>query len=209
MKTVFALFCFGALALAAGPSVSMSINAPAHGPVEVIVRNHGNAPVTAYAYTLRWTGGSLDRFEDSALALDRRPVFPNAAEVRRPAGAGPHATLEFHAALFADGTNFGDPAWVARLTARRRYAAAVISDSHNRLAGGIAAKASRETLAASFRSLANSRSGLADADQQEVSRQLHERIAERLGKSTPAAQLRDLELLQQKLAEAQPNLAAN
>jgi len=209
MKNIILLWCFGTLALAAGDTVTVSISAPAKGPLEVIVRNHGVGPVTAYAYTLKWAGGSRDEFEDSSMALDRRPVFPNAAEVRRPAGAGANATVVLRAALFADGSSFGDPAWVARMAARRRYALEAVKASHDKLAAGVAAKTSRQALAASFASAAKSPAGKADADQQQVWKQHYERLADRLRKTTPDAALRDQELLEQKLTGALSNLAAN
>lgn len=132
MKNILLSFCFGSLALAAAGTVTVSLNAPVNGPAEIVVRNQGTSPVTAYAYTLKWNGGSRDEVVDSVLALNRRPVFPNAVEVRRPAGLGPSATVEFRAALFADGSSSGDPAWVARLLARRRYALEAVTASYER-----------------------------------------------------------------------------
>jgi hypothetical protein len=99
------------------------------GRRELVVSNHTTRTVTAWAlqYTYRVGSGPervYDGFHDSALFGSQKPIGPGA---HATAAVGPLSldrpvsvrNVVFHAAVFADGSTFGDPVWVARIQRRR------------------------------------------------------------------------------------------
>jgi hypothetical protein len=124
-----------ALGRAQGPSVETVIE-ERNGRTELNVINRGEQPVTALVITLEHGPasqphrGTLVDTMDTALNITDRPIMPG--DTRTFAyGAGPgvsavaprpgwHSELALQAAIFADGSTFGDPDWAQRLIDARR-----------------------------------------------------------------------------------------
>lgn len=93
----------------------------------LVIANHSNKTITAFACHVTFRIGSgpehvWDEFQDNVLFPGERAIAPG--EVRSmPAGPESRQTVistaDFRAAVFDDGSAFGDPAWVARIRDRR------------------------------------------------------------------------------------------
>ncbi|MGA1995094.1 MAG: hypothetical protein ABSH45_04875 [Bryobacteraceae bacterium] len=128
---VRALVWAGAMALwAQSAPVTVSLSAPVKGPVELTIRNHGRAAVTAYAVTVSYTANgntaTQDLIWDSMLRLSTPDLEPNEAAVRRVAISPANASVALRAVVFADGRTSGESAWVGRIASERRFALATI-----------------------------------------------------------------------------------
>jgi hypothetical protein len=124
-----------AIGRAQGPSVDTVIK-NRDGRTELTVTNRGEQPVTALVITLEHGPasqphrGTLVDTRDSVLNSTDHPIVPG--DTRTFAyGAGPgvpvlpprpgwHSQLAFQAAIFADGSTFGDAGWAQRLIDARR-----------------------------------------------------------------------------------------
>ena len=110
--------------------VTVSLSAPVKGPVELTIRNHGRAAVTAYAVTVSYTANgntaTQDLIWDSMLRLSTPDLEPNEAAVRRVAISPANASVALRAVVFADGRTSGESAWVGRIASERRFALATI-----------------------------------------------------------------------------------
>lgn len=124
------------------------------GRRNLVVSNHSNKTITAFAYTATSQVRSgpeqhvEDFFHDSVMAGGQKPVPPG-AQMTFPAGRASLGAVvsvlkvEFRAAVFDDGSAFGDPAWVARIRDRRGMAIqalddelAILGDAAAKAAGG-------------------------------------------------------------------------
>jgi len=128
---VRAIVWAGTVALwAQSAPVTVSLSAPTKGPVELMVRNHGPAAVTAYAVTVTYTANrsaaSQDLIWDSALQLSTPELQPSEAAVRRVPVSPVNAAVTLRAVVFADGRTSGDAAWVGRIITGRRFALATV-----------------------------------------------------------------------------------
>lgn len=109
---------------------------PTRGGIDVTLQNNSNALLTAFVVTftrqfLETSGktGTVTHLEwsDPATGIFNRPIqlakgqqwtFYDDERVSNPVG-GPD--VELRAAVFQDGTSFGDPAWVQRIELAREY----------------------------------------------------------------------------------------
>jgi hypothetical protein len=114
------------------PKVSSATTLNANGTISLTVTNQYYSPLVAYAYSESFVEGkhgiSGEQFRDSALT-PVKPVPPG-QQVSMSCG-GSNATdreCTFRAALFADGSIYGDPIWGQRIMSRRKYAALVLGD---------------------------------------------------------------------------------
>ena len=114
-----------------GP-VTVTLSAPVKGPVELLIRNHSPAAVTAYAVTLRYAAGenigTRDVIWDSALELTTPAIEAHQAAVRRMPVPPANPSVALRAVVFADGRSSGEAAWVARILSQRRFALATIDE---------------------------------------------------------------------------------
>jgi hypothetical protein len=150
------------------------------GRRNLVVSNHTGKTVTAFAYTTTSRDRSgrelpaVDFFHDSAIAGGQKTVPPGAqmAFPAGPASAGgviPVVKVEFHAAVFDDGSAFGDPLWVARIRDRRVMAIqalddqlAILADAATKVAAG---QITQEALADEIRGrMADRAKGVSDRD---------------------------------------------
>ena len=104
----------------------------ANGYVGVQVQNASKIPVTAFVLEGQRTGipprkgrDTSVRFYDSVLDSHRSPLFKGGKYVVRMFGPNPppsdfQRSVSLRAALFEDGTSWGDRSWVSRLIARRQ-----------------------------------------------------------------------------------------
>ncbi len=110
--------------------VTVSLSAPVKGPVELMVRNHGRAAVTAYAVTVSYTANgstaARDLIWDSALRLSTPELEPNEAAVRRVDVPPANAAVTLRAVMFADGRTSGEAEWIGRILSGRRFALATV-----------------------------------------------------------------------------------
>jgi hypothetical protein len=170
--------------------VTVSLSAPVTGPVELMVRNHGRAAVTAYAVTVSYTANgstaAKDLIWDSALQLSTPELEPNEAAVRRVTVPPANAAVSLRAVVFADGRTSGEAEWVGRIATGRRFALATIDGLRK-----ILPAAKPEDLEAAHRE----RLAAADGPEQKSSIDSYYRLA------TPN-HARDLDLLRARLAGA-------
>ncbi len=96
------------------------------GTTQLVLHNYGLSAITAYAYSATfWNGthrGGVDAFVDSKILISASPIPPNgeiSVKVGNPQEAG--FQCQFEAALFADGSGYGDPVWINRIKNRRQY----------------------------------------------------------------------------------------
>jgi len=115
------------------PKVSSATTLNANGTISLTITNQYYSPLVAYAYSESFVEGkhgiSGEQFTDSALTLVK-PVPPG-QQVSMSCGGGSNATdreCTFRAALFADGSIYGDPIWGQRILSRRKYAVSVLGD---------------------------------------------------------------------------------
>jgi len=99
------------------------------GRRNMVVSNHSTKTVTAWAFQYAYRAGSgpekeFDGFQDSVLVFSEKPIAPGAQGIL-PLGPGAGVSVwnaELRAAVFDDGSAFGDPAWVSRIRDRRLVA---------------------------------------------------------------------------------------
>ena len=113
---------------AQSPPVIATTATQPDGKVILTIRNHGASPLTAYFFKrFGWgvlpDGGKGVRvteigYKDAALESATRPIPPN-GQINSTFLNG---EVQFLAALWADGTSYGDPQWVSRLRDRRGLA---------------------------------------------------------------------------------------
>jgi hypothetical protein len=121
------VFAFGQIQIDAQANVILP-----DGRRNLVVFNHTTKTITAWAcqYTSRVGLGPEvvdDGFHDSVLFGNQKPIGPGA---QATVAVGPLSLDEpvfvrsvvFHAAVFADGSTFGDPVWAARIQRRRMSA---------------------------------------------------------------------------------------
>lgn len=157
------------------------------GRRNLVISNHTGRAITALAYqsTVAAPRGQAvdDFFYDSLLFRMEKSIGPH-AELGIPAGPAsrggiiPVIKVEFRAALFDDGTAFGDPAWIARLRDRRVVAIEALDDQISVLEDARADAANgeitREALIGRIDSkLAERRRGLTDSGSLQVLGAMH------------------------------------
>jgi len=110
--------------------VEVSMTPDAKGFVVLKVHNLASSPLTGYVYTTIFDAPSSDGtsrritgvgFQDAATQPRVKPIPPGGSDEYTVRNPKPHVT--FQAAVFADGTSFGDAAWVHRILHRRAFAA--------------------------------------------------------------------------------------
>jgi hypothetical protein len=174
------------------------------GRRNLVVANHSNKTITAFAYHVTFLVGSdperaWDEFQDNVLLPGERAVLPGEV-LSMPAGIQFHSALEqkktivstadFRAAVFDDGSAFGDPAWVARIRDRRLLViqmldaqiAALRAASAKVAGGGVTIDA----LADQFRTDEAARmKGYSDRDRQQLVRMCYDSALTNLDKDIP------------------------
>jgi hypothetical protein len=95
--------------------------------VEFVVHNHSSQPITAYVYEVSFFSSGRkvtgEHFRDSVMFKMEKAVMPDGEQASYEGGPGiTDVQLGLRAAVFADGTTFGDPVWVERILRRRQYA---------------------------------------------------------------------------------------
>jgi hypothetical protein len=96
------------------PVVATTATQP-DGHVILTVQNLSESALTAYFYKRVGVGFVEMGYKDAAVNFAAHPVPPN----QRITVTFPNGEVTFLAAIWADGTSFGDPAWVNRLRERR------------------------------------------------------------------------------------------
>jgi hypothetical protein len=96
----------------------------------VTIKNLGSSALTAYAVTTSYNTRSSDGtiaavhgegITDAAVGPPTSPIQPGQHGTFRP--GGPYPQFKVEAAVWADGTTFGDPVWVHRILYGRQVAA--------------------------------------------------------------------------------------
>ena len=132
---VSALVAFGCVALAQPVVETQSNIILPDGRRNLVISNHSDKTITAFAYQFHlqlivpgkgpFREEVRDEFKDSVL-YRMEPAIGPGKQTSLPIGSG-HAPgeqvvnspVEFKAAVFDDGSSFGDPAWVVRIRDRR------------------------------------------------------------------------------------------
>jgi hypothetical protein len=141
-RAILALAAFSSVAFSAVTAQAQPImgtmTADGQGHTVLAVQNLNSAALTAYGYeavVLMTTRGrtaftTIRELRDAALDLTMQPILPNQADTRQIPGKSVRQ-LSFKAAVWADGTTFGDPAWVQKLLQRRvvalRHAESIVA----------------------------------------------------------------------------------
>jgi hypothetical protein len=114
-----------ALAQSAGQPLTTAVTVLADGRTQLTIHNSSGVWMTAYATetTDSEHKRSATWFQDSMLAGGVTTTAPGSDFNIIVAQPNEHPLVTFHAALFQDGSTFGDSDWVQRLQNRRLYAA--------------------------------------------------------------------------------------
>jgi hypothetical protein len=215
---MFAAAIIVAASAQTNPPVSLRFTTPAKGPAEVGIRNQSKVALTAYAYTVSFAAngkaGHLDEIQDTAILFSAPPIGPNAEVIRRTGGGSgiTNISVQFRAAVFADGTSFGDAATVKEIRQQRRSAlkdldGLATSLKAAREAHTKDAQAKRDALIARLETEQQTKTGAAlRSNYGSVLRSL--KGASNLDGAIEL-NLRNLELVRARLSSAEPNLAAN
>lgn len=103
------------------------------GYVEIAITNHSKQPITALVLTSEHfplvntvKHFTTIRWVDSIFSLTDRPLMPNDTQAFKYGGPNPgpdrmRVEIKLEAAIFEDGSTFGDPTWIERLTEGRRF----------------------------------------------------------------------------------------
>ena len=125
------------------------------GRRNLVVSNHSTKTVTAWAIRYRYRVAQFpeeegEAFLDSVLILMQKPIAPGAqtASPVGPIAIGQRVAVwgvELRAAVFDDGSAFGDPVWVSRIRDRRVIALEEL-DAQVSILNGAATKAAAGTI---------------------------------------------------------------
>jgi len=95
------------------------------GRTQLTIHNRSSVPMTAYAVDAvePFARGTQHQnwINDSTLARSLAPISPGSDVSLIVAQAGDHPLVTFHAALFQDGSIYGETDWIQRLQNRRAY----------------------------------------------------------------------------------------
>lgn len=97
-------------------NISLTTATDPDGSVIVTVANHAAVALTAVLVEEKLPGGRSPKYEDAALPGSFKPILPMQQSTER-APIGTRAFLE--AAIWADGSTYGDPMWVQRIRDHR------------------------------------------------------------------------------------------
>jgi hypothetical protein len=162
----------------------VDIGPTANGRLQLTLTNHAKAPITAYVYTTTFQAAGAravegEFFRDSAFQAAERPIQPNQQVIRLVDAAGQtNVQCQFRAALFADGTAFGDASWAQRILLQRAYTAQALQWVRSDLtaASGLSRPASALLSALNSSRSANAR-GVADRDQSMAIARIYDWVA--------------------------------
>jgi hypothetical protein len=101
------------------------------GRTQITIHNGSNVLLTAFAIdATQITTRGRERHSwlpDSTLAKGVTPIPPGGDFSIVVARASEHPTVKFRAALFQDGSSFGESVWIQRLKNSRRYSTAAVA----------------------------------------------------------------------------------
>jgi len=170
-------------AQADGPNVTTKTTELGGGAIQLTIQNNSDRAMTAYAYSFILASGRKEirgeRFYDSALFFGQQAIAPHRTAVEQE--GGPNITnvqFTFRAAVFSDGSSFGDAAWAQRIIVRRQLAAQAI----DRLQSAVA-QSGTDTPALIVQlnvDLSTRMATTSDRDQQEIERRFTGIIIENL-----------------------------
>jgi hypothetical protein len=122
-----------ALAQSSPRAVTAITTVLADGRTQLTLHNGSSLSLTAYAVESQESNTGANHFvefiEDSTLASRFAPVSPGSDYSIIVARPNDHPVVTFYAALFQDGSAFGDGAWIKRLENRRLYAAQALASA--------------------------------------------------------------------------------
>jgi hypothetical protein len=120
------------------------------GTIQVAITNNYRQPVTAYVISREGQspfevepGGEPEDFQDITIWGDRAIMPGETGKARFREGMKP---IVFEAALFADGTHYGDDCWAGRIVRHRRIQFRVAKGALAALEKGLEAEMSLEEL---------------------------------------------------------------
>src|ERR1019366_5000157 len=122
--------------------VSLSVTSTASGPI-MSIRNNGDSPITGFVVTLDTLNNPNKLtifYYDIYCDYGADHEVPKGASVEmglpyngQPSLAAPLAAPVFQAALFKDGTTWGDPTWISDLVKRRSILSLRLKEAIGRL----------------------------------------------------------------------------
>ena len=186
---MFVVFCGSVLNAQSSATVGYSIVPESNGRVRLIVKNQYSKPVTALLAVGKRqmiNGSGADsslRFFDCVINNHYQEVAPGAAYTftffgPRPAPDQVHAEVQLKAALFADGSAWGDPQWVAKLQHRREVNLAYLHAALALLNAGQQEGADRTAIVKEIRSEESAKlAAVHDFDEQRLIRVIYEDLA--------------------------------
>jgi hypothetical protein len=211
MKTPLSLPLFAAVcALAASgqtsPPVTVRFTKPVKGPVAIAIRNHSNVPITAYAYTVTYMAngrpGQIDGVQDTDILFSTPSLGPNAEAITRIGGSEyTNVAVQVRAAVFADGTTFGDATTVQKIKQDRLAALQSLDSLSSGLRAARSTHAKREAVLSQLQAGKNHPVPAVRNDYASVIRSVSQ--SSNLD-SALQVNLRNIELARTKLAAAQP-----
>ena len=177
MRRIPILCAFAVIAWAQspGPPIEASaVNNPTGSGSTITVRNHSASPIVAFSFvfTLRSPDSTVynasNGYYDSAVdPRQQRPIPPNGS-VNVPYYGGQRGltpVINIEAALFADGTTFGQRNMVQTLMERRNFALVTINKSIGELKQAARDNLTREQLIARMQqAMAEERGAIANND---------------------------------------------
>ncbi len=133
IRMVFVILLTGVFLKGEDNRIQTAVNPRSDGHVDVTISNRYNVPITAYVVVANHTPlvsgvrrHTSVRYMDSVFSsLYAPPIGPKDSQTLTFAGPHPgpdkqQTDVEVKAAIFADGSTFGDPEWVDRLIRGRK-----------------------------------------------------------------------------------------
>jgi len=145
------------------------------GLFEIVVVNEASEAMTAFMVVVEGLGSSPGRnpirvhYCDSVRYSHRdRPILRGGSWKLTRGAIAPRTEVSLKAAIFENGSSFGDPLWVERILDMRRLSMEAIDTSLRRLRAGLESGDTREQLVQDFdKLLAASREGPREAHSRE------------------------------------------
>jgi hypothetical protein len=179
---LFVALAFGAVAAAYGQSaapITIALDQSDSARPGFKVKNTAAVTVTAFVASfdlpappgpkrVKLVGRKL--YDAATEPLAAKPIAPN-QEVSSPlyfGKMGPRPEVKLEAVLFADGTSWGDPAWIRRILLRRKYMEKSLKTSIAELADAAIRGAARDEVIGGFQSSLDSEQAAAAGPDEQV-----------------------------------------
>lgn len=196
LAVIFLVVLFTWPSKAQETAISATVIPHSDGSVDLAVTDHSRRIVTAWVIfvdfvpLLQGTPRATQTiYTDNVINPFDRPLMPNDTRTVNVGGTEPGSTktkveVGFEAALFDDGSAFGDPSWSNRLVQQRKYLYVHIQEAIELLDGAKPKGTSREDLINQMQSIKKTKLNSAETpEEQRAIRKVYEEAAVNLQRS--------------------------